>query len=52
MLGRTVAVPAEGDFAAGTHRFTFNGSNLASGVYIYRIVAGTFVQSRKMVLQK
>ncbi|TKJ41201.1 hypothetical protein CEE37_05925 [candidate division LCP-89 bacterium B3_LCP] len=37
---------------AGMHEVTFNGSNLASGVYIYRLKAEEFVASGKMVLMK
>jgi hypothetical protein len=37
---------------AGYHSIVFNGSNLASGVYFYRIEAGSFIQVKKMVLIK
>ena len=37
---------------AGYYEATFNGNNFASGVYFYRIEAGEFVQSKKMVLVK
>lgn len=37
---------------AGYHQIDFDGSNYASGVYFYRIEAGNFVQSKKMVLVK
>jgi hypothetical protein len=37
---------------AGYHSVIFNGSNLASGVYFYRIEAGNFVQVKKMLLIK
>ncbi len=38
--------------SAGTYSVDFNGSNLASGVYIYRMMAGNFVQVHKMLLMK
>jgi len=52
MLGREVRVLADGVLSAGGHRFQFNGSGLSSGVYIYRVVAGNHVESRKMQLLK
>jgi hypothetical protein len=36
----------------GNYTFEFNASTLASGVYIYRIIAGDFIQSKKMILLK
>ena len=52
ILGREVATLADGILEAGTHRVTFDGTGLASGVYIYRLESNNFVQSRKMVLMK
>jgi len=37
---------------AGMHEVAFDGSNLASGVYIYHLRAGEFTASGKMVLMK
>ena len=37
---------------AGHHEVTFDGSNLASGIYIYRLQAGDFTAVQKMVLMK
>ena len=37
---------------AGSHEVTFDGSGLPSGVYIYRLRAGQYTASGKMVLMK
>jgi hypothetical protein len=50
ILGREVALLAEGRFNAGRHSFTFDGAGLASGVYWCRMTAGGFTAARRMVL--
>lgn len=52
ILGRRVAVLVDGLVEAGTHEVSFDASTLASGVYLYRLQAGDFVQARQMVLVK
>jgi hypothetical protein len=52
LAGRRVAVLTDGSRTAGWHTVTFEGSALSSGVYVYRLQAGDFVQSRKLVLLK
>jgi len=52
MLGRQVAVPANGDFQAGSHTISFNASTLSSGTYIYRMVTDSYQHSRTMQLIK
>ncbi|MBI5731171.1 MAG: T9SS type A sorting domain-containing protein, partial [Ignavibacteriales bacterium] len=51
-LGKEVATLVDGKMAAGNHKIEFNASKLASGVYIYKLTAGNYNQSRKMVLIK
>ncbi len=51
--GRLIESPLQNAWRnAGVHEVTFDGSNLASGVYIYRLEAGEFNASGKMVLMK
>jgi hypothetical protein len=50
VLGRKVAVLINEKKAPGSYEVRFDGSGLASGVYIYHLTAGVFVQSRKMLL--
>jgi len=52
LLGRQVKVFIEGIRPAGFNRFRFVNSGLASGVYIYKIEAGKFTESKKMVIVK
>jgi hypothetical protein len=52
MLGREVATLVDGMLAAGRHEASWDGGGLASGIYVYRLAAGEFVESRKMMLLK
>jgi len=52
VLGREVAVLKDGMQDAGRYQMAFDGENLASGVYLYRLQAGNFVETRKMVLMR
>jgi len=38
--------------SVGTYELNWNVANLPSGVYFYRLQAGSFVQTRKMILLK
>lgn len=50
VAGRRLAVLVDRDFGAGRFTARFDASNLASGVYLYRLEAGTWSEVRKMVL--
>ena len=52
VLGREVATLVNKKQKPGVYKVEFNASNLPSGVYLYRIKAGSFVQVRKMILLK
>ena len=51
-LGRRVATLVDGQLNSGFHSITFDGSGLASGVYLYRIVTNEVVIAKKMLLIK
>ncbi|MCG8374662.1 MAG: T9SS type A sorting domain-containing protein, partial [Balneolales bacterium] len=52
-LGQQVATLVSNEkMEAGWHSVQFNAGSLASGMYIYRIKAGSFVQTKKMMLIK
>jgi len=51
-LGREVATLVNGVESAGSHTVTWNALNVPSGIYVYRIVAGNHVDSKKMLLMK
>lgn len=52
ITGKEVAVLLNDFKQAGSYIFSFNGSNLSSGVYFYRIVSGDFADTKRMILVK
>ena len=52
LLGAEVAILADGRYPPGKYAFTFDGSNLSSGVYFYRLTAGRHSAARTMTLLK
>jgi hypothetical protein len=51
-LGQEVARLINGEMDAGYHEVKFDGSGLASGVYFYRLQAGEFVQTKKLIMTR
>ena len=52
MLGKEVATLMNREQSAGTHEVSFNASNVPSGMYICTLRAGSFSQTKKMLLVK
>ena len=52
MLGREAATLVNEEQKAGNYEVEFNGANLASGIYYYRLKAGNYISTKKLVLLK
>ena len=52
VMGRGVQSLVNEQLQPGTYEADFDGSNFASGVYYYKLTAGDFMETRKMVLIK
>jgi photosystem II stability/assembly factor-like uncharacterized protein len=50
ILGEEIATLVAESLTAGRHHYVWQPKGLASGVYVYRLEAGTFVQTRKLIL--
>lgn len=51
-LGQLVATLVNQELKPGTYKYDFNASGLPSGSYYYRLTAGDFVKTNKMILVK
>ncbi|GIV60451.1 MAG: hypothetical protein KatS3mg043_1540 [Rhodothermaceae bacterium] len=52
LLGRRIATLVNGEQPAGSFTVTFDARDLASGMYVYRLTAGSQVMTRTMLLMK
>jgi hypothetical protein len=52
LLGQEVDILVSEKMDSGTHKSIWNASELASCVYFYKLQAGSFVQTRKLILMK
>lgn len=52
LLGRQVATVLNNRKFAGSHKLLWDASGLPGGVYYYRMVAGSYTQTRRMILVK
>lgn len=52
LLGEEVARLVDGRIPAGSYEVTWNAEQMASGIYLARLRAGSFLQTRRMVLVK
>jgi hypothetical protein len=52
VIGQQVAELVNHEQSPGKYSVTFDGANVTSGIYFYRIEAGSFVQTNKMILLK
>ena len=52
VLGNEIETLVNEEKPAGSYELTWNAANLPSGIYFYRLQAGDFVQTKKMILLK
>ena len=52
LLGQNIETLVDDTRPAGYHQVVWNASDVPTGVYFYRIVAGNYMQTRKMLLVK
>ena len=52
VMGREVATVVSGEFAPGTYKRRWNARQFSSGVYFYRLQAGRYIETKKLVVLK
>ncbi len=51
-VGRELRTLVRGKFGSGRHRIEFDGSDLSSGTYFYKLVSDSFSETKKLILSK
>jgi len=51
-LGELVSEVINKELEAGYHKILFGGASIPSGIYFYRLQAGNFIETKKMILMK
>jgi hypothetical protein len=52
LIGREVAIIVSQELFAGTYTRQWNATNMSSGIYFYRLQAGSFTETKKLILMK
>lgn len=52
LSGREVRTLVDEELKPGSYQVEFNGANLSSGIYYYKLIANEYIETRKMVLVK
>ncbi|MBT8379233.1 MAG: T9SS type A sorting domain-containing protein [Ignavibacteria bacterium] len=52
LLGNEIATIVNENLSAGEYEIEFNGNGMSSGIYIYQLKSGSFIQTKKMILLK
>jgi hypothetical protein len=52
LIGREAATIFSGELSAGSYTKKWNAANMSSGIYFYRLQAGSFIETKKLVLLK
>ncbi|PKL90439.1 MAG: hypothetical protein CVV23_00890, partial [Ignavibacteriae bacterium HGW-Ignavibacteriae-2] len=50
ILGREITLLVNEQQSSGTYKVVFNGSNLSSGVYLYALKVGNYIETKKLLL--
>jgi hypothetical protein len=52
ILGQEITTLVDQPMSAGKHQLVWDAENWPSGIYVYRLKAGNYIKTRKMILMK